>query len=719
MIPFDDINHAALVRFPSLLAEWFPAGKVRGQEFVVGDLSGSAGDSLSINLRTGKWADFAAAGVGGNDPVSLYAAAFHGGRQSEGARALAGRLGINVPVNGSAIAARPPEARNGHAAPVPAPLPPPGEEEQWFPCTPAADAPNPELSRFDGVWAYRDAAGARIGYVVRIDPKGPNDKKRISPLNWGRRVWTDDKGRLRGVLQDVTGWHPKHPAEPMPLYNLDQLAARPDAPVLVVEGEKACDAATAQFPGHVCVTWPRGTNNCERVDWSPLAARWVAIWPDNDPINPKTKKRPGPEAAAKIEKLLRKLGANVRTLVIDDVKLGDQPNGEDAADITVEDPEAWLTAHLPAKERPKEQIPGLCEYLSIEAWTQRDIPPNDKLLGDLVTTTTRAFLVGSTGLGKTLVALGMACGMAAGTGFLHWPSGRAARVLYLDGEMPEELIKSRSIDALRRLGGIGTGGNLFICARDSEADLRQRFPTVPPFEPLNTPAGHDFVFELIGALGGVDAVVFDNVMSLITGDQKDEIPWSETTPLIQQLTSQRVGQIWVDHTGHNTDRQYGSSTKAWRFDAVGLMAALPKEEREKHEVAFTLSFDHPGKARRRTPDNWRDFETRTIRLAGDEWISTTFGEVEPEREAVKLSPAARAFYGALTDALAVSSTPGRVTRDQWHAECARLGLLDPIHPGDSRTKKEDSRKKLRKYISEFKILGLIGVNGEEIMDLRK
>jgi len=74
--------------------------------------------------------------------------------------------------------------------------------------------------------------------------------------------------------------------------------------------------------------------------------------------------------------------------------------------------------------------------------------------------------------------------------------------------------------------------------------------------------------------------------------------------LVQALTNSRIGQLWLDHTGHNSDRQYGSSTKAWRFDAVGCMAPLADGENDPRSTGFTLSFDHPGKARRRTPDNW-------------------------------------------------------------------------------------------------------------------
>ena len=47
-------------------------------------------------------------------------------------------------------------------------------------------------------------------------------------------------------------WVSKFPT-PRPLYNLSELALRPDSPVLIVEGEKTADAAKL-FPDYVVVT---------------------------------------------------------------------------------------------------------------------------------------------------------------------------------------------------------------------------------------------------------------------------------------------------------------------------------------------------------------------------------------------------------------------------------------------------------------------------------
>jgi putative DNA primase/helicase len=69
----------------------------------------------------------------------------------------------------------------------------------------------------------------------------------------------------------------------VPLYGLDRLAARPDAPVIVTQSDRACDAAGIIFQKYVNVTWTGGCNARQEADWSPLAGRKVLAIPDADP----------------------------------------------------------------------------------------------------------------------------------------------------------------------------------------------------------------------------------------------------------------------------------------------------------------------------------------------------------------------------------------------------------------------------------------------------
>lgn len=85
----------ALPHFPSLLFDWLPGGRLSGQEYqaINPRRVDHALGSFSINVRTGRWCDFATGDRGG-DPVSLYAF-LHGLSQKQAALELAERFGVS------------------------------------------------------------------------------------------------------------------------------------------------------------------------------------------------------------------------------------------------------------------------------------------------------------------------------------------------------------------------------------------------------------------------------------------------------------------------------------------------------------------------------------------------------------------------------------------------------------------------------------------------
>jgi hypothetical protein len=88
-IDFPGINRAALAALPVLLHRWLPDGRRRGREYVArnptrNDLHLG---SFSVNIATGRWADFAD-GAKGGDVISLFAY-LRGIPQADAARELA------------------------------------------------------------------------------------------------------------------------------------------------------------------------------------------------------------------------------------------------------------------------------------------------------------------------------------------------------------------------------------------------------------------------------------------------------------------------------------------------------------------------------------------------------------------------------------------------------------------------------------------------------
>jgi hypothetical protein len=250
-----------------------------------------------------------------------------------------------------------------------------------------------------------------------------------------------------------------------------------------------------------------------------------------------------------------------------------------------------------------EPEPAATVVLTLGQLRDAEFGEADFLLGELLSTTSRLELIGPTGIGKSNLLFAMTLAIADGQHFLHWSAGRAARVLYVDGEMSARLLRERAIDAARRANCLPD--NLFFLSHALCEDL----------QPLNHPAGQRFIDEQIALIGGVDLVIFDNVQCLLVGDMKDELTWQQTLPWVRSLTNRHIGQVWVHHTGHDETHGYGTKTREWQLDTVLL---LQREEPGVADIRFRLEFI---KARERTPDNRADFEPRLITLAGDEWTS--------------------------------------------------------------------------------------------------
>lgn len=163
------------------------------------------------------------------------------------------------------------------------------EPAEWIAMNPVPDsapAPKDILNRKVGDkwhkliankrWEYRNADGTLIGYVYRFDR--PGGGKEVMPQVY---CMNQETGEL--------DWRWLSFAKPRPLYGLDKLARNPGAQVVVVEGEKACDAAQARFieagipeSKLVVVSWPGGGKAVKHTDFSPLYGRRVGLWPDAD-----------------------------------------------------------------------------------------------------------------------------------------------------------------------------------------------------------------------------------------------------------------------------------------------------------------------------------------------------------------------------------------------------------------------------------------------------
>ena len=280
-INFDKANELALDCVEDILEHWLPDGELKGREYKA--LNPTRDDNsigaFSINVVNGKWSDFSC-GDSGGDLISLIAYLEGGIAQSAAAKKILEFIaGSSVEFQAKRSNAAVREKAVAEYSPI-MPVP----EDAWQ----RTKFFGPDLGSPTVTWEYKNASGQLQFYIHRFDtPKG----KEFRPETY---------------CQDITGhkqWRLQAPPAPRPAYGLDRLAAKPDAPVLFAEGEKAADAAQRLFPEFVAVTTMNGAKSPEKTDLSPFVGRKIYIAPDND--------EPGTAYKDKLVSLLRSVGAEV------------------------------------------------------------------------------------------------------------------------------------------------------------------------------------------------------------------------------------------------------------------------------------------------------------------------------------------------------------------------------------------------------------------------
>lgn len=318
-INFEGVNSYLRPRFGTIVMGWIPGGEINKGKYLVRNPTRNDHNpgSFIIYVETGAWEDFATGDKGG-DPVSLYAYT-KGIGQVEAAKRIIEEHNIPEQMWRAAESEKKqPKARS--------------KKEDWIPepQEKGAETPLPQeipgLGPWTSSWPYRDEQGRLLFWVVRVDR--PGDKKEIRPVTWAKNT---DTGEAEYRLMA--------PPPLLPLYRLEALLGNPDRPVLIVEGEKAADAAQQIFPDMVVVTSSGGSNAAHKTDWSPLKGREVLISPDLDEPGEKYLQSVAEKAKAAMAESIKRLDWPAHQVIVEGKpadREGDPPKGYDLADALEE-----------------------------------------------------------------------------------------------------------------------------------------------------------------------------------------------------------------------------------------------------------------------------------------------------------------------------------------------------------------------------------------------
>jgi putative DNA primase/helicase len=190
-------------------------------------------------------------------------------------------------------------------------------------------------------WEFKEAA-QRVEQHLGIAPQRPEP-----PTKGAEHVWHYSDTfivcrfpgkKIRPLWWSGSRWEWKAPPAPRPLLNLSKLLSSTGT-VLIVEGEKAADAAAKLYPRAVVTTWPSGCKAIDKADWSPLTGRRIILWPDADAV--------GQQAMDRLAQLLLRLPVDRVQMV---ATPPDAPEGWDLADATwtPEEAAAYIKANISA-----------------------------------------------------------------------------------------------------------------------------------------------------------------------------------------------------------------------------------------------------------------------------------------------------------------------------------------------------------------------------------
>jgi putative DNA primase/helicase len=239
----------------------------------------------------------------------------------------------------------------------------------------------------------------------------------------------------------------------------------------------------------------------------------------------------------------------------------------------------------------------------------------------------------------------------------HWNVPEAARVLYIDGEMPATLIRDRIAEAVGRVGVENLQGRLTFL---NYADFLSELGGFPAMESVDGQVFIDTWLRYTGA----KFVVFDNIQSLTIGDMKETDSWRKVQAFCRKLTDQGIGQLWVHHANKDGS-MYGDKTRAYQFDTVIGLKPVDDDDKEHGSLTFDLLYQktrelHPEK----TADRYAAGRVSLTKSSG--WSFRSKAAIE-ERAIVEATQGGETFTTAeLGEVLGLNKmTLGRYARGKW------------------------------------------------------
>ena len=206
-----------------------------------------------------------------------------------------------------------------------------------------------------------------------------------------------------------------------------------------------------------------------------------------------------------------------------------------------------------------------------------ELAPREKLLGDWFCEGDCGFLFAFRGTGKTWLALAMAQALSTGGKLGDWKAPAPVKVLYVDGEMPPDLMRDRC------KGLEASNDNLQFLNHEILFERTGKVLNIADPEAQRAITAHC-------VNTGVKVVILDNLSTLASGMKENEADsWELVNPWLLDLRRRKVAVVIVHHAGRSGEMR-GTSK---REDSVFWIIALDdakKNADDKRGARFVTRF---------------------------------------------------------------------------------------------------------------------------------
>lgn len=214
----------------------------------------------------------------------------------------------------------------------------------------------------------------------------------------------------------------------------------------------------------------------------------------------------------------------------------------------------------------------------LDQFLQMDLPPRENLLDPWLPKGGICMVYAKRGVGKTFFALEVAMAVAYGRQFLSFKAPKPARVLYIDGEMPGNVMQERLASIAKR----APLTDIIPCPCIITPDLQHNL-----MPDLSTLSGQEAIRQYTD---NSDLIIVDNISTLGGGGRENEAEsWLPFQQWALGLRRQGKSVLFIHHAGKN-GAQRGTSKREDILDTV-IVLKHPSDYEPTSGACFEIHFE--------------------------------------------------------------------------------------------------------------------------------